>query len=459
MHQHGGDRAAAAVELRFDDGAFRRTVRIGLQVENFRLQADGFEQPVDIELLGRGYLDVEDLAAERLDLDFVLQQFSAHPFRLCVGPIDFVDRHDHRHFRSLGVVDRFHGLRHDAVVGGDHEHDDVGHLGAACAHRGKGGVARGVDEGDLAAGGRGHLVGADMLGDAAGFARRHLGGANGVEQRRLAVIDVAHDRHDRGTRHQRTRIVGDVEESLFHVGLRHAFDGVAQFLGQQLGGIGVDHVVDLRHMALFHQQLDHIHPALGHAVGELLDGDGFGNGNLAHELFLRLVGGVPLQPLYAAAECCDRSLTLFVGTERRHQCEPSATFLRTATRRFRRRCRSRRSARTAANARSLFLVGLERRPRGGGGPCGRRGVLAETLLRLLLGLELGFELVLATLLLIGLTGLGGVALAPLHALARLPDQRLFLGNLALLGLAQPGIAQRARTGRALFFGEGSQHDP
>ena len=130
------------------------------------------------------------------------------------------------------------------------------------------------------------------------------------------------------TRHQRTRIIGDVEESLFHVGLGHAFDGVAQFLGQQLGGIGVDHVVDLRHVALFHQQLDHIHSALGHAVGELLDGDGFGNGNLAHELFLRLVGGVPLQPLYAAAECCDRSLTLFVGTERRHQCEPSATFLR-----------------------------------------------------------------------------------------------------------------------------------
>jgi hypothetical protein len=168
---------------------------------------------------------------------------------------------------------------------------------------------------------------------------------------------------------------------------------------------------------------------------------------------------VPLQPLYAAAECCDRSLTLFVGTERRHQCEPSATFLRTATRRFRRRCRSRRSTRTAANARSLFLVGLERRPRGGGGPRGRRRVLTETLLRLLLGLELGFELVLATLLLIGLSGLGGVALAPLHAFARLPDQRLFLGNLALLGLAQPGIPQRARTGGALFFSEGSQHDP
>src|SRR4029079_15063983 len=179
----------------------------------------------------------------------------------------------------------------------------------------------------------------------------------------------------------------------------------------------------------------------------------------AHELFLRLVGGVPLQPLYAAAECRDRPLTLLVGAERRHQCKPSATFLRAAPSRFRRRCRSRRSARTAANARSLFLVGLEGGTHGGGGPCSRRRVLAEPLLRLLLGLELGFEVVFATLLFIGLTGLGGIALAPLHALARLADQRLFLSDFALLGLAQPGIAQRARTGGTLFFGKGSQHDP
>src|SRR4029079_2734076 len=123
-----------------------------------------------------------------------------------------------------------------------------------------------------------------------------------------------------------------------------------------------------------------------------------------------------------------------------------------------RRCRSRRSTRTAANARSLFLVGFEGGTHGGG-PCRRRRVLRGPLLRLLLGLELGFEVVFATLLFIGLTGLGGIALAPLHALARLADQRLFLSDFALLGLAQPGIAQRARTGGTLFFGKGSQHDP
>ena len=41
------------------------------------------------------------------------------------------------------------------------------------------------------------LVGADVLGDAAGLALGDLGLAHRVEQRGLAVVDVAHDRDDR----------------------------------------------------------------------------------------------------------------------------------------------------------------------------------------------------------------------------------------------------------------------
>ena len=66
--------------------------------------------------------------------------------------------------------DRLLRLRHDAVVGGDDEHGDVRHLRAAGAHGGEGLVARGVEEGDLAAGVDG-LIGADVLGDPAGLGR------------------------------------------------------------------------------------------------------------------------------------------------------------------------------------------------------------------------------------------------------------------------------------------------
>ena len=47
------------------------------------------------------------------------------------------------------------------------------------------------------------LVGADVLGDAAELAGDHVGLADRVQQLGLAVVDVAHDGHDRRTRHQR----------------------------------------------------------------------------------------------------------------------------------------------------------------------------------------------------------------------------------------------------------------
>ena len=112
-----------------------------------------------------------------------------------------------------------------------------------------------------------------MLRDAAGFAAHHVGLADRVEQRGLAVVDVAHDGHDRRTRHERRGIVGRVEQAFLDVGLGDAPHRVAEFLGEQLRGIGVDRVGDLRHVTLLHQDLDDVDAALRHAVREFLDGD------------------------------------------------------------------------------------------------------------------------------------------------------------------------------------------
>ena len=99
------------------------------------------------------------------------------------------------------VVDRLHRLRHHAVVGGHHQDDDVGGLGAARPHGRERLVARRVQERDLAVAGH-HLVGADVLRDAAELLLGHLRPADGVEQRGLAVVDVAHDGDDRRPQHQ-----------------------------------------------------------------------------------------------------------------------------------------------------------------------------------------------------------------------------------------------------------------
>ena len=69
---------------------------------------------------------------------------------LCVGFVHLVDRNDDRNAGSFGVRDRFLRLRHDAVVGRNHENRDVGNPGAARAHRGERFVTGRIDERHLA---------------------------------------------------------------------------------------------------------------------------------------------------------------------------------------------------------------------------------------------------------------------------------------------------------------------
>ena len=87
----------------------------------------------------------------------------------------------------MGVVDSFQRLRHDAVVRGYDEYDDVSRLGSARAHAGKRFVTRGIEKHDLTAECRRlfvqnrYLVSADVLRDAASFAPGHVGQTNGVQ--------------------------------------------------------------------------------------------------------------------------------------------------------------------------------------------------------------------------------------------------------------------------------------
>ena len=153
------------------------------------------------------------------------------------------------------MVDRFLGLRHHAVVGGHHEHRDVGHLRAAGAHGGEGLVARRVEERDPPAVVVG-LVGADVLRDPAGLRRHDRGLADRVQQRGLAVVDVAHDRDHRRARAQ--KIVG----VLVGLGLDVVVVGVLdRHLAPELGRDHLHLVVGQRlgrglHRAEVHEQLD-----------------------------------------------------------------------------------------------------------------------------------------------------------------------------------------------------------
>ena len=93
----------------------------------------------------------------------------------------------------------------DTVIGGDHEHNQVGYIGSSCAHGAEGRVPGRVQKGNgfeaFLILGVGHLDGVctDVLSDASGFARNHVGFADGIQQGGFAVVHVAHHGDDRRT--------------------------------------------------------------------------------------------------------------------------------------------------------------------------------------------------------------------------------------------------------------------
>ena len=134
-----------------------------------------------------------------------------------------------------------------------------------------------------------HLIGADMLGDAAGLMHRDIRLADRIEKRGLAMVDMAHDRDHRRTRQQARRIVLQAFQTQLDVGFADALQAMAEFGDDQLGRILVEPLVDRRHDPHFHQGFDDVGAALGHAGGEILHRDALGDDDVSdHALILGL---------------------------------------------------------------------------------------------------------------------------------------------------------------------------
>ena len=110
------------------------------------------------------------------------------------------------------------------------------------------------------------------------------------------MVDMAHDRDDRGARLQILGLVLNLHDDLFDIGIRHADGAMAEFVGHQLGGIGVDGLVAGDHQAHAHQRFDDIGRALGHPVGQFRHKDRFGQLHIAGLLFGALVAAHGLLP-------------------------------------------------------------------------------------------------------------------------------------------------------------------
>ena len=201
LDDDGGHRAAALVQLGLDDRPDRLALRVCLELLEVGDQVHHVEQVVEALARLRRDLHERDVAAVLLDHDVRLGQLGLDPIRVRVRLVDLVEGDDDRHLGRPGVGDRLEGLGHDAVVGRDHDDRDVGDLGAPGSHGRERLVPRRVEEDDLLVV-LDDLRRADVLGDPAALPGRHRRAPDRVEQARLAVVDVAHDGHDRRARHE-----------------------------------------------------------------------------------------------------------------------------------------------------------------------------------------------------------------------------------------------------------------
>jgi hypothetical protein len=271
LDQDRGDGATSLVEVGLDHATAGVLVRVRLQLEQVGLQEHDLEQLVQADPGLGGHLDHRHVTTEVLGDDVVLGQLRLHPVRVGGVEVDLVDRDDHRDAGRLDVGDGLLGLGHHAVVGGDHQDGDVGHLGTTGTHGGERLVTRGVDEGDPPVV-LGDLVRTDVLGDAARLARDHVGQTDRVEQQGLAVVDVAHDGDDRRARLEGARVLRGLDPEL------ELLLGEEVHLDTEVGADDLDGVVGQRlldggHLAHLEQLLDDRSPGHTELVGELAHRD------------------------------------------------------------------------------------------------------------------------------------------------------------------------------------------
>src|SRR5690606_3215688 len=101
-----------------------------------------------------------------------------------------------------------------------------------------------------------------------------------VEQRGLAVVDVAHDGHDWSTGLGFGGLVTIGQYRLFQFVLTAQHHLVTHLFGDQLSCLLIDHLVDGGHGAHLHHRLDDFNTLDGHLVGQFGYSDGFADDNV-----------------------------------------------------------------------------------------------------------------------------------------------------------------------------------
>ena len=108
-----------------------------------------------------------------------------------------------------------------------------------------------------------------MLRDTTCFTGGDAGVADRIQKRSFTVVNVAHDRDDRGTCFQRFGIVFCFLDHVFDVRVRNTGHFVTKLFDDQFCCVGVDGLVLRDHHTHIHERFDHITDALRHPNRQL----------------------------------------------------------------------------------------------------------------------------------------------------------------------------------------------
>ena len=181
----------------FDDQALCRDIDIGLQLFQIGDEQYAFQQFIDTLAGLCADFDHDRITAPFLGVQFVLSR-QLRLYQLGIGGIfvNLVDSDDDLGVGFVGEADRFDGLRFDTVIRRYHDDDHVRQRCTVLTKRREGLMAWRVEQRHGATVTL-HLVGADVLSNAAGFTFHNLLAEDGIQKAGLAVIDMAHHRYDR----------------------------------------------------------------------------------------------------------------------------------------------------------------------------------------------------------------------------------------------------------------------
>ena len=300
LHDDRGGGTAPGFHLRFDDRAARLGRGRGFQVHDLGLQEHHLQELLNVCPFGGGHRNGHGFAAPIFRSQILVLQLLLDAVDIGARQVNLVDGHHDFHVRSgLGVIDGLDRLRHEPVVRGHDQDNNVRHRGSARAHGRKSGVARRIEESD------GlpfvfHPVGADVLGNPAGFARRHPRLADRIHERRFAVIDVSHKRNDgraelellflfdNGRRRRHHHLFDLVHASAFEAHFFFEHESVA--LGNLRGDVRLDRLVDVGENVKVHQLGNELMSFQSQFDGQLAHDNGRFDMDDVLRLFLRAGG-------------------------------------------------------------------------------------------------------------------------------------------------------------------------